>query len=88
MIAETLTSTREVDSRVSGGLEVRLLWCERDGRLWVSVTDARTGEAFRLEVGEHEPPVDVFNHPYAYAAQHHADRRSARSPGARSRQRV
>jgi hypothetical protein len=88
MSAETLTSTRELDSRVSGGLEVRLLWCEHDDRVWVSVTDARTGEAFRLEVAEHERPVDVFNHPYAYAAQHHADKHSVRSPGARSPQPV
>jgi hypothetical protein len=77
MNAEALTSTRELDSRVSGGQQVRLLWCEHDGRLWVSVIDTRTGAAFRLEVGEGERPVDVFNHPYAYAAHHGIDTHTA-----------
>jgi hypothetical protein len=39
MTAETLTSIRELDSRVSGGIQVRLLWCKHDGRLWVPVID-------------------------------------------------
>jgi len=77
MNAEALTSTHELDSRVSGGLQVRLLWCEHDGRLWVSVIDTRTGDAFRLEVAEGERPVDVFNHPYAYAAEHGIDTHTA-----------
>ena len=61
---------RELDCRVSGGIQVRLLWSERDGRLWVSVIDIGTGAAFRVEVGDGERASDVFNHPYAYAAQH------------------
>ena len=70
MTAETLTSIRELDSRVSGGMQVRLLWCKHDGRLWVSVIDTRNAGAFRLQVGRGERPVDVFNHPCAYAANH------------------
>jgi len=77
MNSEALTSMRELDCRVSGGIQVRLLWCEHDGRLWVSVIDRGTGEAFRLEVGEREQPVDVFNHPFAYAAGHRDDTRAA-----------
>jgi hypothetical protein len=70
MTAEVLTSTRELDSRLSDGKQIRLLWCEYDGRLWVAVLDPRTGEAFRIEVRTGERPLDVFHHPYAYAAHH------------------
>jgi hypothetical protein len=67
MASEILTSVRELDSRANGGIEVRLLWCEHDGRLWVTVMDAKTGDSFRLEVRDGERPFDVFYHPYAYA---------------------
>jgi len=77
MNAESVTSMRELDCRFSGGLQVRLLWCEEDGRLWVSVIDRGTGEAFRVEVGERERPVDVFNHPFVYAAEHRVDTHAA-----------
>ncbi|MGO9886680.1 MAG: hypothetical protein ACLP4R_25825 [Solirubrobacteraceae bacterium] len=36
----------------------------RDG----TVTDAKTGEAFDLPVREGERALEVFHHPYAYAA--------------------
>ncbi|HYB25078.1 MAG TPA: hypothetical protein VEF89_00535 [Solirubrobacteraceae bacterium] len=70
MTADVLTTTRELDSRLSDGKQIRLLWCEHDGRLWVTVLDPRTGEAFRIEVRRGERPLDVFHHPYAYAADH------------------
>ena len=34
----------------------------------VAVTDTKTGEAFELPVREGERALDVFHHPYAYAA--------------------
>ena len=70
MSPEVLTMTRELNSRVSNGLQVRLLWCEHDGRLWVAVVDTRTREAFRVRVRDGERPLDVFHHPYAFAAHH------------------
>lgn len=70
MTPETLTSIRELASRVNDGLQVRLLWGEHDGRLWVTVMDIRTGDLFCLSVREGERPLEVFNHPYAYAAHH------------------
>jgi hypothetical protein len=70
MTAETLPSVRELDTRVSDGIQVRLLWSQGEGRLWVSVMDTRSAQSFRLEVGEGESPVDVFHHPFAYAAHH------------------
>ena len=70
MTAETLTSIRELDTRVSDGIQVRLLWSQGDGRLWVSVKDTRSAQSFCLEVDDGESPVDVFHHPFAYAAHH------------------
>ena len=61
--------TRELDSRSGDGIEVRLLWRQNDGQVTVAVTDTKTGEAFELPVGEGERALDVFHHPYAYAAQ-------------------
>jgi hypothetical protein len=70
MIAEPLTSLRELDTRVTDGIHVRLLWSQGDGSVWVSVMDTRSGGSFRLEVGADESPADVFHHPFAYAAHH------------------
>ena len=70
MTAEVLTSIRELDARQRNGIQVRLLWCECDGRIWVTVVDINSGDAFRVEVHAGERPVDVFHHPYAYAAHH------------------
>ena len=68
MTATTSTLIRELDSRVSDGIEVRLLWREQDDRVLVAVRDGRTGEAFSLEVADDQRALDVFHHPYAYAA--------------------
>lgn len=61
---------RELDSRISDGIHVRMLWCEPEARVTVAVIDTRTGEAFSLEVRDGERPLDVFHHPFAYAAWH------------------
>ena len=61
--------TRELDRRMSDGIEVRLLWSQNDGHVTVTVTNANTGEAFDLPVREGERALEVFHHPYAYAAR-------------------
>lgn len=61
--------TRELDRRTSDGIEVRLLWCPDDGHLTVAVTDTKIGEAFVLPIREAERALEVFHHPYAYAAR-------------------
>lgn len=68
MTATTSTLTRELDSRVSDGIEVRLLWRAQDDRVLVAVRDGRTGDAFSVEVADDQRVLDVFHHPYAYAA--------------------
>jgi hypothetical protein len=60
--------TRELDSRASDGIHVRLLWESRDDRLSVVVDDSKTCDAFELSVRDGERALDVFHHPYAYAA--------------------
>ena len=67
MTATTSTLSRELDSRVSDGIEVRLLWRERDDRVLVAVRDGLTGEAFSVEVADDQRAFDVFHHPFAYA---------------------
>jgi hypothetical protein len=62
-------TTRELDRRTGDGIEVRLLWCQNDGHVTVAVTDTKTGEAFELPVREGERALEVFDHPYAYAAR-------------------
>ena len=59
---------RELDSRTNDGIQVRLLWSQHDDSVSVSVLDIRSGDAFTLDVGDRERALDVFRHPYAYAA--------------------
>ena len=63
-----LNKTRELDSRTSDGIHVRLLWHSSDNRVSVAVRDPKTGEAFELVVRRDQSPLDVFHHPFAYAA--------------------
>ena len=57
---------RELARRMSAGLEVVLYWCARRASVTLSVHDARTGEAFEVEVDAADA-LDAFRHPYAYA---------------------
>jgi hypothetical protein len=59
---------RELDHRTSDRIDVWLLWREHDNAVLVSVADDKTGDRFTIEVREGERPLDVFHHPYAYAA--------------------
>lgn len=63
------TQARELDSRTGDGIHVQLLWHPLDGHVSVAVNDTKTGEAFELEVRYGQHPLDVFRHPYAYAAR-------------------
>jgi hypothetical protein len=76
MTLNTLQAMRELHSRVNDGIRVLLLWSETDGRVAVSVDDARTSEVFAVEVRSHDRALDVFHHPYAYAAWRGIDTRA------------
>jgi hypothetical protein len=58
---------RELAERENAGVSVTLHWDKGTGSLRVSVRDSLTGEAFDLEANENDA-LDVFRHPYAYAA--------------------
>ena len=59
-------SIRELDHRLSDGIDVRLLWNSRTDRVSVTVGDERSGEFFELEVDPADALI-AFRHPYAYA---------------------
>jgi hypothetical protein len=77
MTAHTLDSMRELDSRTNDGIHVRLLWHQTDDHVVVAVDDAKTGDAFVVGVHGGESAIDVFHHPYAYAAWHRITTRPA-----------
>ena len=62
-------SLHELDHRSNDGIEVSLLWDERDGSTLVLVNDLKSGDLFELRVAP-EHAADAFKHPYAYAAAH------------------
>jgi hypothetical protein len=70
MITSTPTSFRELHSRINDGIEVRLLWKAVDDCLFVTVADRKRDEEFCVEVRDRSRALDVFHHPYAYAAHH------------------
>lgn len=57
----------ELASRESGTLHVVLLWRQEADVFTVSVDDSATGDRFELVVDDRDP-LDVYYHPYAYAA--------------------
>jgi hypothetical protein len=62
------SAPRELDLRATDGVEVALLWYPGSDVVSVRVVDAKAGETFELVLGEGDRPLDVFHHPYAYAA--------------------
>ena len=68
--------TIELETRTTDGIEVRLLWHKAENRVSVTTRDVRSGEAFVIAVRDHERALDVFHHPYAYAAFHGVEPRT------------
>ena len=74
MIASTThRAAKELAFRAVDGLEVALLWHERRDFLSVAVLDTKTGDSFELVLDETDDALDVFDHPYAYAAHRGLD---------------
>jgi hypothetical protein len=65
-------TTRELAYRANDGVEVSLFWSPSDNRLTVSVCDTRIGDGFAI-TAHPENALDVFYHPYAYAASQGID---------------
>lgn len=62
--------------RSSHGIEVTLLWAEDTNTVAVHVRDDLTSEEFELSIEPGVNALDVFNHPYAYAAWRGVDLQS------------
>src|SRR6476661_3294151 len=60
--------SRELAVRGSNGTQVRLLWRQGTRQLWVEVWESGTAWALRVQA-QPENALDVFHHPYAYAAR-------------------
>ena len=67
MSTNTKTPTRELAQRLSGTVEVLLLWHPAIEQVELSVCDPATGTGFHLDVAP-DNALDAFHHPYAYAA--------------------
>lgn len=63
----------ELSSRSENGVDVALLWRQCDNTAIVVVVDPHNGDAFLLDVRENDIPLDMFHHPYAYAAHRRID---------------
>jgi hypothetical protein len=57
----------ELAARDSGTLHVALLWQRETGVFAVTAEDSSTGDRFELVV-DNDRPLDIYYHPYAYAA--------------------
>ena len=78
MPESTPAATHELHSRVNDGIHVRLLWRSDDQHLWVTVTDTKCREQFGIEVRDRGLALDMFHHPYAYAAHYGAETNTTR----------
>jgi hypothetical protein len=76
MTPHSLDSLQELDSRTNDGIHVRLMWSQDEDHVVVAVDDAKTGDSFVVSVQSDESAMDVFHHPYAYAAWHRIPTRS------------
>lgn len=63
----TNTTLTELHHRSADGIEVSLLWSRVTNALTVAVEDSRSGTSFEISAPA-EKALDVFEHPYAYAA--------------------
>ena len=77
-MTSTTSTPRELAHRRNDGLDIRLVWEPATDRVAVALHDAKTGEGFEVEVGPGERALDVFHHPFAYAAFRDAAKQRAR----------
>jgi hypothetical protein len=59
---------KELASRRSGTCEIALFWSRRTHRDAVKLQDDAAGITLELPLEATDDPLDVFDHPYAYAA--------------------
>jgi hypothetical protein len=59
---------RELDHRSTDGIDVTLVWDAETDVASVIVVDAKNGQAFEIVLEARDNALDVFEHPFAYAA--------------------
>jgi hypothetical protein len=64
-------------SRENAGIHVTLLWASDTNAVAVRVLDDSSDDQFELLVEPGVNPLDVYEHPYAYAAWRGIDYRTA-----------
>jgi hypothetical protein len=74
-----VTRRTELMSRESNGITVTLLWSRATDLITVAVADVGSRDYFELVLGEDEPALEVFNHPFAHAAARGLDYRTRRT---------
>lgn len=57
---------KELARRDEGSNHVVLLWSRRLHRAAVVVDDDSTGELVQLDIQDHDNPLELYQHPYAY----------------------
>ena len=77
-MTSSTSTVRELAHRRNDGLDIRLLWDPASDRVTVALHDGKTGEGFEVEVGPGERALDVFHHPFAYAAFRDAAKKRGR----------
>ena len=71
-VSRHVNAPRE-NSRSRVGVDVALLWRRCDNTAFVAVVDHRTGDELSLDVNEDDNALDIFDHPFAYAAHGHVE---------------
>jgi hypothetical protein len=64
----TPSTLHELDHRRIDGIEVTMFWDSSNERVTVAVNDIKGGDSFEILVLPGESAMDVFHHPFAYAA--------------------
>jgi len=64
---DSMQPPRELAHRVNDGVQIVLFWNEATDELTVCVSDERSRAYFEL-AARRDQALDVFYHPYAYAA--------------------
>jgi hypothetical protein len=67
-----MSTVTELSSRCGNGVRVALFWLQSDNTV-VVVVEHCNGERFRVHVDATDNALDVFHHPYAYAAHRRVD---------------
>jgi hypothetical protein len=66
-VTDSMQPPRELAHRVTDGVDIVLFWNEATDELTVHVSDERSRASFEL-AARRDQALDVFYHPYAYAA--------------------